>query len=117
MYGYGKNLTRLQSILLLKDSSGVLSISPRISSLCLTLKLIRSRSLRMGSFSGTGSGSNKMPGSDLEGCGPSQPWPALKLTPFHGADGADALQGIGQQWPSGRGEDDRQEARRLSVEK
>ena len=28
-------------------------------------------------------------------------------TPFHGADGADALQGIGQQWPSGRGNDDR----------
>jgi hypothetical protein len=30
-----------------------------------------------------------------------------KLTPFHGADGADALQGIGQQCPSDRGNDDR----------
>jgi hypothetical protein len=30
-----------------------------------------------------------------------------KRTPFHGAGGADALQGIGQQWPSGRGNDDR----------
>ncbi|HWY91934.1 MAG TPA: hypothetical protein VNY04_03465 [Chthoniobacterales bacterium] len=60
----------------------------------------------MGSFSGTGSGSNKMPGSDLEGCGPSQPWPALKLTPIHGADGADALQGIGQQWSSDLGNND-----------
>jgi hypothetical protein len=36
----------------------------------------------------------------LEGCGPSQPLPAANLTPFHGADGAGALQGIGQQWPS-----------------
>jgi len=25
------------------------------------------------------------------------------LTPFHGADGAGALQGIGQQWPIGFG--------------
>src|SRR4029077_5733728 len=85
-----------------------------------------------------------MIGSDLEGGGPSQPWPAANQhhftaptertpsrgsasngplvpgkddrqrpgglrslaavagrepTPFHGADGADALQGIGQQWP------------------
>jgi hypothetical protein len=30
-----------------------------------------------------------------------------KLTPFHGADRTDALQGIGQQWLSGRGNDDR----------
>jgi hypothetical protein len=28
-----------------------------------------------------------------------------KSTPVHGADGADALQGIGQQWPSGRRND------------
>jgi hypothetical protein len=33
-----------------------------------------------------------MTGGDLEGCGPSQPLPARKSTPFHGADGADALQ-------------------------
>ena len=30
-----------------------------------------------------------------------------KSTPFHGADGADALQGIGQRWPSVRSNDDR----------
>jgi hypothetical protein len=30
-----------------------------------------------------------------------------KLPAFHGADGADALQGIGQQLPSDRGNDDR----------
>jgi hypothetical protein len=30
-----------------------------------------------------------------------------KLTALHGADGADALQGIGQQCPCGRGNDDR----------
>jgi hypothetical protein len=30
---------------------------------------------------------------------------APKSTPSHGADGADALQGIGQQCPSGRGND------------
>jgi len=93
-----------------------------------------------------------MIGGGLEGCGPSQPLPAVnqhrftaptertpsretagngpsvgghddrrrpgglrslaavagrKSTPFHGADGADALQGIGQQWPSGGGNDDR----------
>jgi hypothetical protein len=34
----------------------------------------------------------------LEGCGPSQPRSA-EFNPFHGADGADALQGIGHQWP------------------
>ena len=32
----------------------------------------------------------------LEVCGPSQPTAAS----FHGADGADALQRIGQQWRS-----------------
>jgi hypothetical protein len=31
-----------------------------------------------------------------------------KSTPFHGADGAGALQAIGQQWPSVHGNDDRQ---------
>jgi hypothetical protein len=40
-----------------------------------------------------------MIGGDLEGCGPSQPWPAVNWHHLHGADGADALQGIGQQWP------------------
>ena len=30
-----------------------------------------------------------------------------KPTPFDGADGADALQGIGPQWPSDGGNDDR----------
>jgi hypothetical protein len=35
--------------------------------------------------------------SDMEGCGPSQPRFA-DITPLHGADGADALQAIGQQW-------------------
>jgi hypothetical protein len=30
-----------------------------------------------------------------------------ELAPFHGADGADALQGIGQQRPSGLGNGDR----------
>jgi len=59
-----------------------------------------------------------MIGKGLEGCGPSQPQVAdinpvhgvapraavagPKLTPFHGADGAVALQGIGQRWPSAR---------------
>src|SRR5262245_42092841 len=32
-----------------------------------------------------------MVGGGLEGCGPSQPLPAVKSTSFHGADGADAL--------------------------
>jgi hypothetical protein len=32
-----------------------------------------------------------------------------KLASLHGADGADALQGIGQQCPSGRGNDDRED--------
>ena len=40
-----------------------------------------------------------MIGGDLEDCDPSQPRFA-ESTPFHGADGADALQGIGQQCPS-----------------
>ncbi len=35
----------------------------------------------------------------LEGGGPSQPWPAVNWHHLHGADGADALQGIGGQWP------------------
>jgi hypothetical protein len=35
----------------------------------------------------------------LEGCGPSQPRCAENQDRFHGADGADALQGIGRQWP------------------
>jgi hypothetical protein len=50
-----------------------------------------------------------MRGGGLEGCGPSQPLPAIIEHRFHGADGADALQlqGIGQQWPSGRRNDDR----------
>jgi hypothetical protein len=39
-------------------------------------------------------------GGGLEGCGPSQPLAARKLALLHGAEGADALQGIGQQWPS-----------------
>src|SRR4029077_1153547 len=30
-----------------------------------------------------------------------------KSTPYHGADGADALQGICRQWPSDRSNDDR----------
>ena len=47
-----------------------------------------------------------MIGSDLEGCGPSQP-AGRKPTPFHGADGADALQGIGQQGPFVRRKDGR----------
>ena len=38
-------------------------------------------------------------GGGLEGCGPSQPWPAVNWHHLHGAGGADALQGIGQQWP------------------
>jgi len=33
-----------------------------------------------------------MIGGDLEGCGPSQPWPTVNQHRFHGADGADALQ-------------------------
>jgi hypothetical protein len=37
-----------------------------------------------------------MIGGGLEGCGPSQPWPAVNWHHFHGADGADALQGFGQ---------------------
>jgi hypothetical protein len=36
-----------------------------------------------------------------------------KSTPVHGADGADALQGIGQQWPSGRRDDSSASAGRL----
>jgi hypothetical protein len=43
----------------------------------------------------------------LEGFGPLAAVVSRKLTPFHGADGADALQGIGQQCPSGCGNDDR----------
>jgi len=43
----------------------------------------------------------------LEGFGPLAAVLSRKLTPFHGADGADALQGIGQQCPSDRGNDDR----------
>jgi hypothetical protein len=35
---------------------------------------------------------------DLEGCGSLAAVLGRKSTPFHGADGADALQGIGQQW-------------------
>jgi len=32
-----------------------------------------------------------MIGGGLEGCGPSQPLPAVNRHPFHGADGAGAL--------------------------
>jgi len=35
----------------------------------------------------------------LEGCGPSAAAAGRQPTSFHGADGADALQGIGQPWP------------------
>ncbi len=43
-----------------------------------------------------------MIGGSLEGCGPSQPLPPVNWHHLHGADGADALQGIGQQWPRSR---------------
>ena len=44
---------------------------------------------------------------DLEGGGPSQPLPPVNHHRLHGAGGADALQQIGQLWPSGGGNDDR----------
>src|SRR6478736_5119376 len=37
--------------------------------------------------------------------GPLRAVAGRKSTPSHGADGADALQGIGQQWPSDRTND------------
>jgi hypothetical protein len=40
-----------------------------------------------------------MIGGGLDGCGPSQQLPAVNWHHLHGADGADALQGIGRQWP------------------
>ena len=40
-----------------------------------------------------------MIGGDLEGLRSLAAVAGRKPTPFHGADGADALQGIGQQWP------------------
>src|SRR5258707_14363467 len=43
----------------------------------------------------------------LEGYGPSQPLPAANQHRFHGADGADALQGIGRQGPSSVANHDR----------
>ena len=41
----------------------------------------------------------------LEGYGPLRAVAGRKSTPSHGADGADALQGIGWQWPSDRTND------------
>jgi hypothetical protein len=59
-------------------------------------------------YPGAGRGARVAPRvsyGDLEGYGPLRAVAGRKSTPSHGADGADALQGIGQQWPSDRSND------------
>jgi hypothetical protein len=85
MSGYRKNLTHLQLVLLLNGSrdAGGLGYSWFF---CF---------LRRGRNTAFGGPRSLAVVADR------------KLTPSHGADGAGALLGIGQQWSSGRGNDDR----------